>query len=142
AQIGAPGFSSGAMTLRQLLAILVGTIEAAEIGALAGPYADDKERHVRRLRQLWRRLLRRLLLCLDGESHAEGGERQCGDDGGLGLVHCSHSLLRFSDALRIRVNGSDIGLRGPPLADAHVRIAPKPDIVWDSVWTAYRSSLS
>src|SRR6266699_1308274 len=60
AQIGAPGFSSRAMTLRQLLTILVGTFKAAEIGALAGPHAGDKERHVRRLRQLWRRLLRRL----------------------------------------------------------------------------------
>jgi len=44
------------MTLRQLLTILVGTFNAAEIGALAGPHAGDKERHVRRLRQLWRRL--------------------------------------------------------------------------------------
>ena len=51
-----PSFSSRAMTLRQLLTILVGTFNAAEIGALAGPHAGDKERHVRRLRQLWRRL--------------------------------------------------------------------------------------
>src|SRR5215475_6944202 len=39
AQIGAPGSSSRAMTLRQLLTILVGTFKAAEIGALAGPHA-------------------------------------------------------------------------------------------------------
>ncbi len=87
------------MALRQLLTILVGAFKTAEIGALAGPHAGDKERHVRRLRQLRGRLLRRRrLLCLDAGSHAERRERQCGDDGCLGLVHCSSSLLRFPDA--------------------------------------------
>src|SRR6516165_4759300 len=89
AQIGAPGFSSRAMTLRHLLTILVGTFKAAEIGALAGPHAGDKKRHVRRLRQLWRRLLPRLLLCLDVGRHAKRRERHCGDDDCLRLVHRS-----------------------------------------------------
>src|SRR2546430_1363176 len=92
---GAPGFSSRAMTLRQLLAIPVGAFKPAEIGALAGPGAGDKERHIWRLRQLWRRLLRRLLLCLGAGDHAERRERQCGDEGCLGFVHGCPSLLRF-----------------------------------------------
>src|SRR5258707_11056046 len=62
AQIGAPGFASRAMALRQLLTILVGAFKAAEIGALAGPHAGNKECHVRRLRQLRGRLLRLLLM--------------------------------------------------------------------------------
>src|SRR5258705_3355042 len=63
AQIGAPGFSSRAMALSQLLTMLVGAFKAAEIGPLAGPGADHKECHVRCLRQVRRRLLGRLLLC-------------------------------------------------------------------------------
>src|SRR3954452_21399227 len=55
AEIGAPGLSARAVALRQLLAMLIGALEAAEIGALAGPRTDDKECHVRRLRQLRRR---------------------------------------------------------------------------------------
>ena len=39
AQIGAPSFPSGAVTLRQHLAILVGAFDAAQIGPLAGPDA-------------------------------------------------------------------------------------------------------
>src|SRR5439155_24547790 len=89
AQISAPGFSSRAMTLRQLLTILVGAFKAAEIGALAGPCAGDKEGHVRRLRQLRRRLLRRLLLCFGAGDNTERRERQCGDKSCLGLVHGS-----------------------------------------------------
>jgi hypothetical protein len=50
AQIGAPGFSARSMALRQLLTMLIGTLQAAEIGTLACPCAGDKERHVRRLR--------------------------------------------------------------------------------------------
>src|SRR5689334_1384107 len=62
AEIGPPGFSASAVTLGQRLAILVGTLDAAEIGALAGSVAGDEERHVRRLWQL--RRCRRLLLCV------------------------------------------------------------------------------
>src|SRR5262249_14797345 len=98
AQIGAPGFSSRAMTLRQLLTILVGTFKAAEIGAFAEPHAGDKERHVRRLRQLWRRLLWLLLLCFDAGHHAERRERQCGDNECLRLVHRTPLCWRFPDA--------------------------------------------
>ena len=87
AQIGAPGLSARAVALRQLLAMLIGALEAAEIGALAGPGADDEECHVRRLRQLWRRRRRRRLLCLDARRHADRRERQRGADDYLGLVH-------------------------------------------------------
>ena len=59
-RIGAPSFPSGAVTLRQHLAMLVGAFDAAQIGALAGPGAGDEERHIGRLRQLW---WRRRLLC-------------------------------------------------------------------------------
>src|SRR5438552_2998772 len=87
--------NSTSATLRQLLTIPVGAFKPAEIGALAGPCADDKERHIRRLWQLRRRLLRRLLLCLGAGNHTERRERQCGDEGCLGLVHGCPSLLRF-----------------------------------------------
>ena len=75
AQIGAPGLSSRAVALCQLLTMLVGAFKAAEIGALARPGGGDKERHVRRLRQLRRCLLCRLLLCFDAGHHAERRER-------------------------------------------------------------------
>ena len=99
AQIGAPGFSSRPMALRQLLTMLVGAFKAPEIGALAGPGADDKEGHVRRLRQLRRRLLRRLLLCFDAGRHAERRERHCSDDK---CTSCSLHLSPwdFSDPFR------------------------------------------
>src|SRR5262245_22418526 len=63
AQIGVPGFSSRAVALCQFLTMPVPAFKTAEIGALAGPDAGDKERHVRRLWQLRRRLLRLLLFC-------------------------------------------------------------------------------
>src|SRR5262245_44675080 len=50
AQIGAPGLAAGACHLRQLLAVPIGAIEAAEIGALAGAGAGDEEAHVGLLR--------------------------------------------------------------------------------------------
>jgi hypothetical protein len=75
AQICSPGLASRAMTLRQLLTMLIGTFKSAEIGALAWPSARDKECHVRRLRQLWRGLLG-LLLCFDAGHHPERRERQ------------------------------------------------------------------
>ena len=73
AEIGAPGLSARAVALRQLQAKRIGAFQAAEIGALAGPVADDKECHVRRLRQLRRRRLRRRLLRFGGfEAKAQG----------------------------------------------------------------------
>ena len=59
------------MTLGQLLAMLVGALDSAEIGALAGSGAGHKKRHIRGLRQLRRR---RGLLGLDAGRDAE---RQC-----------------------------------------------------------------
>src|SRR5262245_48351179 len=89
-QIGAPGFPSGAVTLRQRLAILVGAFDAAQIGALAGPGAGDEERHTGRLRQLWWR--RRLLLCIDARRYTQCQRRnnKC-----LRLAH--FSLLPWDD---------------------------------------------
>jgi hypothetical protein len=69
AQIGAPSFPSGAVTLRQHLAMLVGAFDAAQIGALAGPGAGDEECHIGRLRQLWWRRL--LLLCIDSRRYTQ-----------------------------------------------------------------------
>jgi hypothetical protein len=62
AQLSAPRFSAGAVTLCQRLAILVGAFDAAKLGALAGSGSGHEERHIGRLRQLWwrrRRLLRK-----------------------------------------------------------------------------------
>ena len=45
-QIGVPGLAGDAGGFRQRLAqCAVGTLEAAEIGALAGAHAGDKEAH-------------------------------------------------------------------------------------------------
>src|SRR4029077_5438101 len=87
AEISASCLSARAVALRQLLAMLIGALEAAEVGALAGPCADDKECHVRRLRQLRRRRGRRRLLCFDAGRHADRREHQRGADNYLGLVH-------------------------------------------------------
>src|SRR6185312_6985283 len=73
-QIGAPSFPSGAETLRQRLAMLVGAFDAAQIGALAEPGAGDEERHTGRLRQWWWR--RRRLLCIDSRRYAQC-QRRC-----------------------------------------------------------------
>ena len=50
AEVGAPRLAAGAGGLRQRLADLVGAIEPAEIGALAGPGAGDEEAHAALLR--------------------------------------------------------------------------------------------
>ena len=42
AEVGAPGLPSRAVALRQRLAVLVGSFDAAEVGALAGPGAGDE----------------------------------------------------------------------------------------------------
>src|SRR5262249_28158036 len=60
AQIGVPGFSSRAVALCQFLTMPVRAFKTAEIGALAGPDAGDKERHVRRLWHVRTRLLQLL----------------------------------------------------------------------------------
>ena len=83
----------------------VGALEAAEIGALAGPGAGDEERHVRRLRQL--RRCRRLLLCVDAGRHAQ---RQCGNDKCLRLAHFCRLPLDFHEPYE-RPDGSR--RRGP-----------------------------
>src|SRR4051812_16415799 len=70
AEIGAPGLSARAVALRQLQTKRIGALEAAEIGALARPGADNKECHIRRLRQLWGRRRRRLL-CVDTRRDAD-----------------------------------------------------------------------
>jgi hypothetical protein len=54
--------------------MLVSAFEAAEIGALSGPRASDKEGHVRGLWQWRGRWLCRLLLCFDNGCHAEHSE--------------------------------------------------------------------
>src|SRR5215218_9721968 len=48
AEIGPPGLAARAVARGERLAVLVGTLDAAEVGALSGPRASDKERHVRR----------------------------------------------------------------------------------------------
>src|SRR5215510_15807443 len=87
AQIGAPSFPSGTVTLRQHLAMLVGAFDAAQVGALAQPGAGDEERHTGRLRQLWWR--RRLLLCVDSRRYTQCERRnnKC-----LRLAHFSPPL--------------------------------------------------
>src|SRR5262249_6088584 len=54
AEVGAPGLVARARGLGQRLALTFGSLQAAEVGALARPAAGDEEGHVRRLR---RRLL-------------------------------------------------------------------------------------
>src|SRR5207253_6927135 len=66
AEVGVPGLAARAMALRQSLAILIRTFDAAEIGALAGSGAGDEERHFGRLRQLRRGGWRGRLLRLHG----------------------------------------------------------------------------
>jgi hypothetical protein len=78
AEVGAPGFAARAVALRQRLAVLVGALDAAEVGALAGPGAGDEERHVGRLRQLRRRCRRGCCCACTPDSHDERRERQCG----------------------------------------------------------------
>src|SRR5262249_49033124 len=50
AQIGAPGFSTGAHCLRQRLAMPVGAFKSAEIPAFSGSDAGDEETHAALLR--------------------------------------------------------------------------------------------
>src|SRR5262245_50131625 len=50
AEIGPPRAAAGAGALRQLLAMAVGALEAAEIAALAGSGAGEEERHAALLR--------------------------------------------------------------------------------------------
>src|SRR4029077_834512 len=83
----APSFPSGAVTLRQRLAMLVGAFDAAQIGALAEPGAGDEERHTGRLRQWWWR--RRRLLCIDSRRYAQCQRR---NDKCLRLAHFSPPL--------------------------------------------------
>src|SRR6185436_20929151 len=82
-------FSTRAVALRQRLAMLVGALDSAEIGALSGSGARDKKRHVRGLRQLRRR---RGLLGLDAGCDAE---RQCSNDECLRFAHYSRLPLDF-----------------------------------------------
>src|SRR4029079_7562276 len=56
AEIGPPGLAARARRLGEGLAALVGAFQPAEIGALTGAGAGDKEGHIGRLRLL--RLLR------------------------------------------------------------------------------------
>ncbi len=56
AEIRAPGLGARPGTLRQRLAMLVGALQAAEIGAFAQPGAGDEEAHVRGLGLLLLRL--------------------------------------------------------------------------------------
>ena len=46
AEIGVPGLGAGAHLGCQILAMLIGTGEAAEVGALGSADAADEERHV------------------------------------------------------------------------------------------------
>src|SRR5262245_45639975 len=87
AQIGAPSFPSGAVTLRQHLAMLVSAFDAPKIGAFAGPGASDEERHTGRLRQWWWRRL--LLLCIDSRRYTQCQRR---DNKCLRLAHFSPPL--------------------------------------------------
>src|SRR5262245_8795089 len=50
AQIGAPGLAAGSDRLRELLAMPVRALDAAEVGALAGAGAGEEKRHGRLLR--------------------------------------------------------------------------------------------
>src|SRR5262249_61247146 len=99
----------------------------ADIGALAWPDAGDKERHVRRLWQLRRRLLRLLLLCFDAGHHAERRERQCGDNECLRLVHRTPLRWRFPDAYE-RVTFRLLGDRLPHRIDVDLTLIAKPHI--------------
>ena len=59
AQISAPSAASGSHRLRELLTVLIGTLQAAEVRALAGPDAGYKKAHIGLLRlrggaQAWR----------------------------------------------------------------------------------------
>ena len=50
AQIGAPRLAARAGRLRQCLALLIGSRQAAEVGPLAGAGAGHEEAHIGRLR--------------------------------------------------------------------------------------------
>jgi len=69
AEIGAPGLVAGADGGGKLLAVPVGALDAAEIGALAGAGAGHEKRQVGRRLQL--------LLRLDGPTQS-AGEQRCG----------------------------------------------------------------
>jgi hypothetical protein len=51
AHVSVPGVATGAGTLRQLLAALVRSFEAADVGAVSGARTGDEKRHAGLLRQ-------------------------------------------------------------------------------------------